>query len=296
METITQKIARFYSLIENYQEGAQGTRYKSWEWCHHAFMCNKNILFETTKTEEEKESIIDYLSLHLAFYLASWGMYRGSSYLLQRDYKAHKKAIRAIMQPKYDILWDYNPTLDSINNANNLLFNRDEGIYWLVKNSYDLYEEKAGESDEASATLVTKILLGTFGCIPAFDRYLKSGIKQYIKMTGEVGLYHERYKLSQNIENYTGSATEAFKALAALAVQHASEFAVDCDFHYPPMKCVDMYFWQIGYEIDLADTLRKESTNDRKKQKLLRHAIDMGLCSGDNYMEAAKEIERKNTI
>lgn len=29
---------------------------------------------------------LDYLSLQLAFYLASWGMYREASFLLQKDY------------------------------------------------------------------------------------------------------------------------------------------------------------------------------------------------------------------
>ncbi len=42
MEKITVKINRFYDLIRNYNEGAPNTRYKSWEWCHQAFLEKKN--------------------------------------------------------------------------------------------------------------------------------------------------------------------------------------------------------------------------------------------------------------
>ena len=46
-------------------------RFKSWEYCYTAF---GNL------------DSVDYLSLHLAFYLASWGMYRGSCGILWKDY------------------------------------------------------------------------------------------------------------------------------------------------------------------------------------------------------------------
>ena len=47
----------------------------SWRHCYKAFYENRN------KTDEQT---LDYLSLHLAFYLASWRIYRGSSFLLQK--------------------------------------------------------------------------------------------------------------------------------------------------------------------------------------------------------------------
>ena len=50
-------------------------RFKSWEYCYTAF---GNL------------DSVDYLSLHLAFYLASWGMYRGSCGILWKDYTIHE--------------------------------------------------------------------------------------------------------------------------------------------------------------------------------------------------------------
>ena len=61
-------------------------RYLSWEHCYYIFSQSRN-----TDAPD-----IELLCLHLSFYLASWGMYRGSSFLLQRDYLVHKHAVETI--------------------------------------------------------------------------------------------------------------------------------------------------------------------------------------------------------
>ncbi len=55
-------------------------RYKSWEHCFK--------YFSQGKLDE------DIACLHLAFYLASWGMYRGSSFLLWKDYLVHREVVQ----------------------------------------------------------------------------------------------------------------------------------------------------------------------------------------------------------
>lgn len=284
MESITQKINRFYSLISNYKEGAPDTRYKSWEWCHEAFLNHRT---------DHSEENIEFLSLHLAFYLASWGMYRGSSYLLQRDYKAHKAAVREILKDDYNDLWDYVPTEDNIENANSLLFNTDTGIYWKVKKSYGRYnDETAGEGngDESSDTLTTKILMGTFGCIPAFDRFLKSGIKCY---QNNHGSKVRGYKLTQSIEQSNGNgSTESFKALASMVVENPGVFHIDSDFYYPPMKCVDMYLWEVGYEMDTAKILVDAKKTDATKKKAYDKAVELGCFNEGLSFEEANDIIR----
>lgn len=44
------------------------------------------------------------MSLQLAFYLASWGMYRGSSFLLQKDYRIHIPVVKELLRNKYNPL------------------------------------------------------------------------------------------------------------------------------------------------------------------------------------------------
>ena len=71
-------------------------RYMSWRHCYKAFSENRNVFDEQT---------VDYLALHLAFYLASWGMYRGTSFLLQKDYKVHIPVVKMLQEERYNPLF-----------------------------------------------------------------------------------------------------------------------------------------------------------------------------------------------
>ena len=69
-------------------------RYHSWVHCYSHFMVAR----------KENDVNLDYLSLQLAFYLASWGMYRGSSFLLQKDYRVHIPVVSEVLSNKDDSL------------------------------------------------------------------------------------------------------------------------------------------------------------------------------------------------
>lgn len=257
-EKIKKMIARFYSPIKDYAEDGTGThtRYKSWEWCHKAFLDRQN------KTDKE-------LSLHLAFYLASWGMYRGSSFLLQRDYMAHKKAVEFIREEQYTTLWDYDPEKIPPKDAHKLLFGKEAGIYHKIKSAY-------GENANVSDTLVTKILMGTFGCIPAFDRFFLQGLKA-AKFAEEIR--HTPEDLFIALANFAKNNCEA------LHLPEGAETACA----YPVMKCVDMYFWQIGFERDLIDRIDNPEVKKATKVKLLEMADTLGIK--DYILEKAKTMK-----
>ena len=70
-------------------------RSRSWEHCYR--------VFRDARTDPSPD--YDYLSLHLAFYLASWGMYQGSSFLLQKDYKVLSPVVEEVLKPEYDCLF-----------------------------------------------------------------------------------------------------------------------------------------------------------------------------------------------
>ncbi len=188
-------------------------RYLSWEHCYNIF-----------STERLKKSPdIDLLSLHLGFYLASWGMMRGSSQLLQKDYKIHTGAINIILKPQYIGLWG-KTWKDSKTDKNelDLLFNKGG----LVDELSDYYQN-AGISP--TETLITKILLGTMGCVPAYDRFLKIGL-------GADGIIKQfgRSSMEQIIGTYGIS----------------SRFSLPSHNKYPQMKIIDSIFWQYGYYLD----------------------------------------------
>lgn len=175
-------------------------RFKSWEHCFMAFSDFNND--------------IDYLTLQLAFYLASWGMYRDPSELLQKDYLIHEPVVEIVRSNSE--LRKENVTYEDIESINEIIEK--------IKKEYKVAN--------VSRTLVSKILLGTLGCIPALDRFFCDGWK----------ICEETKGFSINLQN-----------IISFADKHKIEIeecrnCIKSNVIYPPMKIVDMYFWQIGYD------------------------------------------------
>lgn len=85
------------------------SRYRSWEHCNTLFNEKHNELIEKRKYNLDLcDEDYDYLALNLSLYLASWGMYRGSSMLLYTDYKIQIPVIKELMSEDYDNLWNIN--------------------------------------------------------------------------------------------------------------------------------------------------------------------------------------------
>lgn len=263
VKTVSDLILDYADLLNNDLH----QRYRSWEHCYSYFRSYKNL------TSEED---IDLASLHLGFYLASWGMYRGSSFLLQKDYKIHKYAIAVLLEPKYHPLWNLDLD-DSFNSSRlaDLIFNlKDEIIKAYVENISEI--NGLAKQVNVTDTLLTKILMGTMGCTPAYDRYFVDGLK-------ENGFQHYNFnKKSYNelLEFYRFKRSELSYAQNQIRKHRG--------FEYPMMKLVDMYFWQLGFnkeqgQIILQPVIRhdKESTPKAKQEEkklstwdMVREAID----------------------
>ena len=214
-------VKEFYGGMKKEKNG----RYKSWEHCYIHFM----------NARKEQSPNLDYLSLHLAFYLASWVMYRGSSFLIQKDYLVHIKAVEEILRPKYNQLAgieckDYLEckNLDLLKQLNEELINIYNPVRLSVKNDKP--------KNNLSSTLITKILMGTLGCVPAYDRYFISGVKNTGGSSGIYGLRSIK-KLAKFYENNRVQFESVRK-----------EMKVN-DLTYPQMKILDMGFWQIGFNL-----------------------------------------------
>ena len=89
-----------------------------------------------------------------------------------------------------------------------------------------------------SPILLTKILLGTIGCVPAYDRFFMAGVGETKVASGQFG---RRSILS--LARYYLQNKDMFE-LCRLEISSRGQ-------DYPPMKLIDMCFWQIGYESDL---------------------------------------------
>ena len=199
-------------------------RSRSWEHCYR--------VFRDARTDPSPDC--DYLSLHLAFYLASWGMYRGSSFLLQKDYKVLSPVVEEVLKPEYDCLFG----VACVGLREDEVQGSLEKLYkYIAKNFQPIRNEVAGRevTTPVSPVLITKILMGTLGCVPAYDRFFQDGVATYKVMTQEYSLESVR-RLVDFYEEHNDRLEEARRG-----------FEGD-DLVYPQMKLLDMGFWQIGFE------------------------------------------------
>lgn len=195
-------------------------RYKSWEHCFSYF--------------KNEAADVDTACLHLAFYLASWGMYRGSSFLLWKDYRIHKQVVQHLFKNRH--LQSIDLAKISEEEVNQIIVL----ITW-IKNWYPNNIQRVNgkkKNIHVTDTLATKILLGTLGCVPAFDRYFIDGLR-------DRGIKYSRLKSN----NFT-SIVNFYQKNESSFLRAQNEIFERTGQKYPPMKLVDMYFWEIGYELD----------------------------------------------
>lgn len=225
--------ASIFEIIKKYLSGITADefhRYKSWDNCFHSFS-------SSTKSEIQ--------ILELAFYLASWGMYRGSGGLLQKNHLIHKGAVDIIFSKTSQKLKCNQTTEIKREKIKDIIAVKDE----LAKHYRSIYFTKGADKPKPISptdTLLSKIMLGTLGCVPAYDRYFIDGLKE-MKMK-HIGFNEASLnELFNFIDNNKNEIDEAQKLIRT-----------ETQRHYPLMKILDMYFWQIGYDNEVKEKKQKK--------------------------------------
>ena len=225
MEAIDELISAAQTFYDDARANENG-RSRSWEHCYRAF--------RDARTDPSPD--YDYLSLHLAFYLASWGMYRSSCFILQKDYKVHTPIVEEILKPEYDCLFGLacadlreSEVQDSLEKLHK----------YIAKHFRPIRNEVAGRAvaSSVSPVLITKILMGTLGCVPAYDRFFQDGVATYKVTTREYSL-DSVLRLVDFYEEHNDRLEDARRGMQCE------------DLTYPQMKLLDMGFWQVGFEKD----------------------------------------------
>jgi hypothetical protein len=114
---------------------------------------------------------IEVSCLHLGYYLASWGMLRGSTVLHTKSYRFFVPVIHAIARESRET-WRID--VDKYTDANiaDLMELRNRiGSAMAVK------PQEGNPATVPTETLVTKVILGVFGSVPAFDTFFRRGFR-----------------------------------------------------------------------------------------------------------------------
>jgi hypothetical protein len=208
------------SIIRDYRVATNPMdRYASFDYCYGYFLRTKDLTKDVEKS-----------CLVLGFYLASWGMYRGSSFILQRSVKYLQ------------------PTIEYIATLDKKIWEIDVDNYENEKQTIiDIYKEVKAlliKNNEADLTLVTKILLGVFGFIPAFDSYFCDTFRNHYK--GKSGFRRVDENSLSCIQDFYDKNMETIDKLADET--YVIDFITGnlIDIKYTKAKIIDMYGFQKG--------------------------------------------------
>jgi hypothetical protein len=190
-------------------------RYASLDYCFNYFKTTKNL-----------DKDIEKSCLTLGFYLASWGMFRGSSFLLQKSAKHFKPTIHYITSLDKSV-WKID--VDTYNEKN-------------IKTIIDIYKgikKSLIPMGIADITLTTKIMLGVFGFVPAFDNFFCDTFRIIYK--GKCGFRKVNHKSLNLIHDFYYANKNTVDKLSAQT--HTIDFKTGkkTRLKYPKAKIIDMY-------------------------------------------------------
>lgn len=237
-------------------------RYQSWEICYEYFQ--KNVINNPNYDK-------NYAALMLGFYLASWGMYRGSSKLLtEYTYTIHKGAID-IIRNNQDNLYDCYKALVNYYKLDKNTTKNNKTIKSKNKNT------KNNKGVSTTSTLISKIILGTLGAMPAYDKFLQDGIKCFnckfkCKIKQSINFNDaNKFKIDRNrIINYFKKYVLDKQNIEYNIIEdkiiikdkiNKYKYKIN---EWPLAKFIDVYFWQLGQQVK--DTKWKPPKKNKKKK------------------------------
>jgi hypothetical protein len=195
-------------------------RYASYDYCYNHFHPTNRIII---KNDIEKSC------LSLGFYLASWGMFRGSSFLLRKSVKHFEPLIEYISELDSEV-WE----IDAHN-----LNDKHEQLIEVYKKICELFiPDKC-----AHLTLATKIMLGVFGSVPAYDRFFIDTFKEIFQ--DECGFTRFSKKSLLCINKFYLENKEPIEALTK-NIATLSFNGRGGGYNYTRSKVIDMYGFTKG--------------------------------------------------
>jgi hypothetical protein len=193
-------------------------RYASFDYCFNYFQDARDAQETAHLATGDR---LELSCLHLGFYLASWGMMRGSGGLHGRSLQELVPVVQTIAG-ELPATWELDVPGYSEAGIAELL-----ALAERIRTAYTF---------AASPVLTTKTMLGVFGCIPAFDRFFRLGFG---------GAALNRATLIRIGDFYTSNKS----ALDAVPVRTLDFVGgQDTSRCYTRAKIIDMISFQEGYK------------------------------------------------
>lgn len=220
-------------------------RYLAWELCYEHFY--RYFCGDKMHMRQDYE----LAALNLGMYLANNSFYRPKSKIMNLTY--------LIFAP-ITVLIRKNRNLFGID-----IFNCD--VDGVVNQIFTLRDDIAKELKvyklDNLDLLISQIMLGTLGCTVAYDSYVTISLRK----NGILGTFSpESLKQVINfaIEHKENIETILQEYICPIRLKNKDELK------YPPMKILDMYFWQLGKETSSYRLITKK----RKESRILNEEFE----------------------
>ena len=236
----------YKKFMTDWEKGEEH-RFRSYDFCKNLFDEHyARILKGETLTYREKENF----ALNLYCYLASWGMVCRGSLLLNRSYRFLIPMCDVLFNSDYQSLWNIDPlSKDYDCELVNELYKALVGNVGETNNGKDLKEK------EATRLLICKIIMGTYGCVIAYDTYDQNTLRAL-----GIRISSDMITLLQSTYDIIDSHKDEFKMIMNDMKKH-----IDSDtkkpVNYTAFKVLDMILWIEGEKIE------KKKNKKKKEQK-----------------------------
>lgn len=147
-------------------------RERSWDFCFNYFQDN-----------QRPTQNMELSCLQLGYYLASWGMLRGSAFLFKETNALHYRSVIEVIEEHNAAMSGLD--VDRYNEASAL---EDLDAAWHALKGALLPD------GGSSTTLVSKVMMGVWGCVPSYDTYFMRTMTELAgdkKIRGLRGVSHE---------------------------------------------------------------------------------------------------------
>lgn len=223
-------IDRYCMALEIDKDNNPFPRLKAWEFLYEYIWGKSHSWSSLTDSAN-----LDTTALHMGFYLANWGMFRGRSELLRNsNLDFMKELVLRLFQGKGADLFDLSGK-DFLPGAPRL-----ERNHALFDEVLQIFHNMPGNVSWTD-TLISKILLGIWGEYPALDRYYKRGIRSFYPHRG--------------LTEVSGCSLTMLMELSETEGFQLPTIETKClRLSYPQGRLLDMAFFQAGLELKTSTT------------------------------------------
>lgn len=188
-----------------------------------------NKAFRERKTKSYSD---EYLAKELFIFLANWGMVARGAFLMQHSYRILVPVIKILLNEKYEIL--QNPEIDVVEQNISKIIELKHEI------SVKLSKFSGNKNKVVSDTLLSKIIMGVFGCTVTYDTYIKEELLgEKSKKSGRTG----KIATASFSENSLKAICVYYKENIEKLEPLRNRFKMPDGELYPPLKFLDILMW-----------------------------------------------------